>query len=261
MTIVGAGPGVLSDEVLVEWERTTENILLQDPRRLDRFLYPENDLIGPLISDLDLRRQRALSGVATKQERDENGPKLEHVCTAAFSRLSGAQKVLSYTTPGPQIDLLVRGGGPLWDRLLRGWHVGGGTRDAILLEAKATKGPVEDQQFARFCAVLDAMQTIAIGVFVTFSGASGFKKRGVFAQCRLRQLMHYVRTSVPIVVLDWSDIAAFARPGGLVSVIRSKVEAIDELRLAIPTSVSAPGEIELPPEHSSYLPERLRNRV
>lgn len=209
---------------------------------------PNEKVVTQLIKEIELYVKKTKP---TQAESKQAGYKLEELAFAAFYGLKGCCSPKSFQSAGPQYDLLITGEGPLWNVILSTLlpDANGAT---IVVEAKATKAPVSDQQFSRLCSIMETNmpKTSALGMFFTINGASGFPKVGKPKQrtvgaARLRQLLFYARTSKPIVVLTIEDIRYLAQNGSLLRILKRKIRDIEELT-GLPTEPENIDEVVLP---------------
>ena len=191
----------------------------------------------------------------TKQEQQQAGNWLEQLAFLSFSGLAGHERIESFNSAGPQIDLLAMGSGSSWIWLCASLHVDTAKR-GMLVECKARATRVDDQDFGRFCSLMRGQeQSVGLGIFLTLMGATGFPTLGkvekkVYAS-RLRQVLYFARYGTPVVVLDWADCQELLKPGGLVRILRAKVENVEKL----------PCEVGATPLAAIPLPKHLRRLV
>jgi len=233
-----------------------------EPKRLDGLYYSPSSKVATLLKTLgNYRKKKTPSPV----ERQKAGYVLEALAVATFSAMSGCTEILSYRGAMAQIDLLVSGDTDSWERL---WRLCRGTpgKPSIIVEAKATASKVNDATFARLCALVshNFAGEAGLGVFFTLEGATGFPQAGDSAavlklsEARLRQALFHAKTSVPVVVLAWSDIEQLARPGSLIRILRDKVGEIERMT-GLPTSkVAKLRHCLLPPHLAPYAKARRK---
>jgi hypothetical protein len=141
----------------------------------------------------------------------------------------------SYQSAGPQHDLFIDGVSPEWQALCRYLKMDSPVRQGIVVETKAIGSRLADHEFARLCSVLDHNLIHAgLGIFFTLNGASGFPRHPegptrVLRDSRMRQVIYYAKTSIPIVVFDDSDLKQLVSSGALPILIRRKVKEVAEL--------------------------------
>ncbi|MEN8446322.1 MAG: hypothetical protein ABG776_15075, partial [Cyanobacteria bacterium J06555_13] len=195
---------------------------------------PNKTVVTEIIQEIEAYIQKTKP---SQEESKQAGYKFEELMLAVFHGVQGWSSLKSYQSAGPQYDLLISGEGPLWktslSMALPGIREGSST---IVVEAKATKSRVSDQQFARLCSLMETNlpKTCSLGVFFTINGASGFPKRGTKKQrnvgsSRLRQLLFYAKTGKPIVVFDMDDVRCLTENGSLLRILGRKVRDIEEL--------------------------------
>ncbi|MFG6107676.1 hypothetical protein U2F10_35970 [Leptothoe sp. EHU-05/26/07-4] len=225
------------------------------------FYSPDKVLVKELIDEIDSYYQKPRP---TQKERQLAGYKLEELTLAVFHGLRGWSSIKSYRSASSQYDLLMSGEGLDWKTALSllplkiPEHL-----TSIVVEAKATKAKVNDAQFARLCSIMQTnlKNTSILGVFFTLKGASGFANQGKktsqnVGNARLRQLLFYIDTGKPVIVLDINDIRTLAENGTFLRIIGRKIQEIEELT-GLPTSAESIAEVVLP-ENLRKLYERLR---
>ncbi len=191
----------------------------------------------------------------TDAERRKAGDDLEQVACLAFAGLAGYERIENFKSAGPQIDLLASGSGSSWLYLCASLRVDTAKR-GVMVECKARKTKVDDQDFARFCSLIRGQeQSVGLGVFLSLKGATGFprpgKPEGKVHASRLRQVLFFARYRTPVVVLDWDDCQELLKPGGLVRLLRAKIENVEKLPCEVPPS----------PSSSLPLPKHLQGLV
>lgn len=204
------------------------------------YLYVPDPRIAAYVDEL-VNLSEKIRGLPRGKERSaaeaRAGRLMEIVATLAMNSLRGASHLKSYQSAGAQIDLLAGSSmSPLWCRCID--NVLGKNKKAryqVLVEAKATASRVDNATFLRMCGVIvnHLRQHVGIGVFFTLNGATGFPKPGGSAlrkvhDARLEQLLFYVRTGIPIVVIDRHDLAELKTPGGLILLFKQKISEISE---------------------------------
>lgn len=243
--------GRTAEEYLATLQNAIE--LIQDERARDSLLpalYTPDTRITPLLEELSAFAAKATS---TQAERQRAGIVLEKITYLAFRGLAGHDVIKSYRSVGPQIDLLVNGSTGIWRLICETIRIDVQKR-GVLVEAKARKQPVGDKDFARLCAMLTSAETsCGLGVFFSIRGATGFRtgERAALRYARLRQVLYYARSRVPIVVLDLAELQKLSAPGALVRLLEQKVRDIEELAIAMPEAAVCV-EVELP-EHLQTL--------
>lgn len=191
-------------------------------------------------------------------ERQTAGYLLEQIALLAFRGLKGFTSIKSFQSAGPQIDLLISGDETHWLYVCKLLYLDINQR-GIVVEAKATAGPLKDNQFARLCSImeLNLFKSVGLGVFFTIKGVSGFPQRGNSRQrkisdSRLRQVLFHAKTQKAIVVLDKDDILELNRNGSLILMLERKIRDLSELS-GLPTpSYEQCKEIDLP-DHLKHL--------
>jgi len=193
----------------------------------------------------------------TQKQTQEAGKLLEQIAVLVFNGLEGVQSIKSFQSAGPQHDLLLSGDDIAWKTVCESLYLQPNKRD-IIIEAKATKSPLEDKQFARLCSIMEHnLSGTGLGIFITLNGASGFPKKGESRQrkvsdCRLRQIIFYAKTNKIIVVLDKNDISQLSKNGTLIEILNRKIRDLFELS-GLPTiPIEQYQEIDLP-EHLEIL--------
>ena len=214
------------------------------------FYTPDRNIVARILEEIESHVSKLNP---TQAESKQAGYKLEELTLAVFHGLKGWFSIKSYQSAGPQYDLLIAGNGAEWDSALSmlSLELSTGT-STIVVEAKATKGKVSDQQFARLCGLMETNLhvTSALGIFFTLNGASGFptsnsKRKRTVGSSRLRQLLFYARTKRPIVVLDINDIRTLTENGSLLRILERKIRDIEELT-GLPIFQEDVQEIDLP---------------
>ncbi len=189
----------------------------------------------------------------THAESKKGGELLEQIAFLVFCGLKGVTSVKSFQSAGPQYDLLVTGDEVAWLHVCNLLYLKENQR-GIVVEAKATKEPLPDKQFARLCSIMDlnVSSTVGLGVFFTLNGASGFPKNDssrqrALSDSRLRQVVFHAKTRKMIVVLDKNDILELGKNGTLIRTLVRKIRDLCELS-GLPTpSAEQREEIDLPP--------------
>lgn len=208
--------------------------------RLLNYLYTPHPQLSALVQRVLTRRSRGdLS----------DGRDLEGIAWLAFGGLRGVDEIRCYSTPGPQIDLLVRGSGIPWGWVVKYLYDGASGPTGILVEAKDLAGAAEDHHFARLCGIMEGnfRNDVALGVFLSPAGATGFPRAGRTTRnggiraARLRQLLHYARTSRAIVVIESGDLEALVQPGGLLRLLQRKRREVSQMT-ELPVE-NTPGQI------------------
>ena len=218
------------------------------------YFYEADPRIGVLIDDL-IELSRSKDRLKPEQQRVA-GQLMEKIAFLAFSRLKGAESFKSFQSAGPQYDLIVSGDSWPWLTLCKLLYLEEGRR-SVIVEAKAIKERLSDQQFARACAIMENNLPIAgLGVFFTLSGASGFpdgsaRQRSI-RDCRLRQVLYHARSGRSVVVLDAQDIQALTTNGTFAKMLMRKIRDISELGGLASISAVDLYEVDLP-EHLATL--------
>jgi hypothetical protein len=218
---------------------------------------PNIAVLSDLINEIESYYFSLKADSSTKPSLAESrkaGHLLEKISVAVFHALKGNTAIKSYQSAGPQYDLLVSGKGSEWDMFFSMLPVNfSPSYKGILIEAKATKDPIPDKQFARLCSILDLnlCNTVGLGIFLTLCGASGFpdnpeKAQRVASDSRLRQLLFYTKTNKIIVVLDINDIRQLLKKGSLIEILIKKIQDIEELTGFPTTKEEDVKEVRLP---------------
>ena len=232
--------------------RALENLDPSDPAsdNLASYLYIADKRLSQYLKQLKDFTQLEHT---THKQRQEAGQLLEKIAFLAFQGLKGATNFKSFQSAGPQYDLLISGDGLDWFYVCKLLYLAEHRR-GIVIEAKATKTPLPDKQFARLCSImeLNLSSTVCLGVFFTLEGASGFPKKNDSRQrkisdARLRQVLFHAKTQKFIVVLDKDDIFQLGENGTLIQILVRKIRDLCELS-GLPTpAVEQLEEIDLPP--------------
>jgi hypothetical protein len=189
----------------------------------------------------------------TLSQSKKAGELLEQIACLVFRGLKGATSFKSFQSAGPQYDFLISGDQLAWLHVCNLLYLKENQR-GIVVEAKATKEPLPDKQFARLCSImeLNISTTVGLGVFFTLNGASGFPQSDdsrlrSIRDSRLRQVLFHAKTQKLIVVLDKNDIFALGKNGTLIRILARKIRDLCELS-GLPTPpVDQIEEIDLPP--------------
>ena len=148
-------------------------------------------------------------------------------------RKENVDDIDSYQSAIAQYDLDVRGSSKNSFYLMEYLHLPPGGR-GFIIEAKDRKTRVSTEQFLRICALLQNTHssTVHLGVFFTRKGASGFPTpdRNVQAlnHSRAVQALFHAKTEKYVVVFDKADIAQLKEAGGLLKMLRLKIEEIEK---------------------------------
>lgn len=226
------------------------------------YLYTPDKRLKNFISELDKKIEIAN---LPKKERPKNfhnliGQFLEKIAFLCLKSLLGVSSIKSFQSAGPQYDFLVTGDNEHWKTLCELLYLDFNKRD-ILVEVKATKNKVSDQQFARLCSLLELnlFSSGGLGIFFTLSGATGFpdenskKRQRALRDARLRQVMYKVSSEKSIVVFDRNDINKLDKPGSFVKLLISKIRDIEQLDgLYCSPEVNVPCETDLPMHLKKY---------
>jgi len=196
--------------------------------------------------------------------RVARGHALEAIVALAFAGLGGVRELKSFAAAGAQYDLLVGGAvlDPAW-ACVRNFLDLPADRDDVLVEVKATEGPITSQQVLRLCALISGpfAPSVGLGVLVCPSGATGHPTPGRRApslrQARLHQVLYEAKTGTPIVVLDQSDMDAFAVAGGLLRRLSFRRRELQQLHGLSEPIMEGPIEVDLP-SHMTAAAEWLR---
>lgn len=204
------------------------------------------------LSDyLDKLKEYVQLAKPTRQQTQEAGKLLEQIVLLVFKGLKGIQSIKSFQSAGPQYDLLASGDDLAWLNICKLLYLGVDKRD-IVVEAKATKSPLPDKQFARLCSIMDLnLKGSGLGIFFTLNGASGFPKpnnsrQRAVSDCRLRQIVFHAKTNKIVVVLDKNDILELDKNGTLLQILTRKIRDLFELSGLPTTPAEEFKEIDLP---------------
>lgn len=215
-------------------------------------LYDPDSRLGPLLKEVGRALKRKANGTLTKKQTQQLGYTLEKVALLVFQSLVGINSIKSYQSAGPQHDLVVKGLDECWRTVCETINVA--APGGMLVEAKATGGPVGDKEFERLGNIVTHHlgKTIGIGIFLALEGASGFPKHGQKVRtrslqaARVTQLIVYHAAKKPIVVLDWEDIKTLDHAGALITVLERKVREIEEMSGAPKPLPTEPVDVDLP---------------
>lgn len=258
----------LTEEQLFELMRRTRNLVKKRSRgsgfsgNLFALHYRYDDRLKSLYE-----RLVSLKNSSDAKDQTAAGNVLESIAYVSFCCIRDNQISLqSYqSSVGPQIDLLVKGESEDWLDMAECLFIKN-SGPSILVECKAWKSKIEDNDFSRLCAILDHnfQTTAGLGVFFTLKGATGIPTSGSpsakhgkvsplrnVSNCYLRQLLFYASKKKFVVVFDDNDLRALCVDGeNLLLIIRRKIEEI-EANTGLPVGVSAPHltALESLPEH------------
>jgi hypothetical protein len=216
--------------------------------KLASYLYQADKRLSDYLEKLDKFTQLIKP---TLQETQEAGKLLEQIVLLVFKGLKNVQSIKSFQSAGPQYDLLVSGNDIGWLQVCKLLYMDISQRD-IVIEAKATKSPLPDKQFARLCSIMDLnLKGSGLGIFFTLNGATGFPEPGNSRQrsirdCRLRQIIFHAKTNKMIVVLDKNDIFELDKNGALIEVLARKIRDLFELSGLPTTPAEEFDEVDLP---------------
>jgi hypothetical protein len=224
------------DAIKTLWENDTRAESHDSLSDLAIYLYDPDERLNYYLKKL---KEYAQISNLPQKNRPNNfntlaGNLLEQISYLCFSSLRGVSSIKSLQSPGPQYDLLVSGNDTFWKCLCDQLYIEYTKRDFII-ECKATKNKVGDQQFSRMCSLLqlNKFDTSQLGIFFTLQGASGFpeenqKRLRSLRDAKLRQVMFNISTSKRIIVLDKNDLLSLGNPGSLVKIMVSKIQDIME---------------------------------
>jgi hypothetical protein len=230
---MGAEDAKTAAELVLGFLAALDQLELKEEDRLiiaPALYTPQPELVS-VINQLDAYLQLKNP---TPEQQQQAGVYMEQIVLFAFKGLQGYDRLLSYTSPTAQHDLLITGKEHLWLILCKFMRIDS-SRRGILVEAKATGGKVNDPQFARLCSIIhfDFNHLIALGAFFTVEGATGFpdraKRQQKLGDARLRQVIFHAKTTIPIVVFDWDDIKKLVEPGALPTLLERKIADIETL--------------------------------
>lgn len=216
--------------------------------KLASYLYKVDEKLAEYLNELKIYTELA---TPTPRQTQDAGKLLEKIVLLLFKGLKGVQSIKSFQSAGPQYDLLVTGDDIRWEVVRKTLYLKQETRD-IVIEAKATKQPLKENQFARLCSIIEHnLRGVGLGIFVTLNGASGFPKRDSTRQravsdCRLRQIIFHARTNKMIIVLDKEDLFQLTKNGTLIELLTRKIRDLSELSGLPTTPVEEFQEIDLP---------------
>jgi hypothetical protein len=190
---------------------------------------------------------------STPAERIGRGRSLESLTALAVAGLQGLRELKSFFSASAQYDLLAAGSSldPAWLAVREFLELPPGRND-LLVEVKATEGPVDTPQVLRLGALIDAhfANTVGLGILVCPRGATGHPKPGRRAlslrMARLQQVLYSVRTKTPIVVLDGEDIEHFVRTGGLLRRLSFRIRELAQLHGLQAPEVVGTVEVDVP---------------
>ena len=199
--------------------------------KLASYLYVVDDRLINYVEQLKKSRDLIKDTDETRQER---GKLLEQIAFLIFSGLRGISSIKSFQSAGPQHDLVVTGDGETWLTVTKLLYLQTEQRD-IIIEAKATKSPLPDKQFARLCNIMHLNLTGAgLGIFLTLKGATGFPKKNEARQrkisdSRLCQVLFHAKTGKFVIVLNEDDISALCENVTLIPTLVRKIRDLFEL--------------------------------
>ncbi len=156
---------------------------------------------------------------------------MEEIAYLTFRGLRGCTKALSYQSYADQLDLVVSGEKE-WVALQH--YLGLKDFPTIVVEGKNIDTPVDVQQFARLCSIVQNMfsTTCGLGVFFTRTGATGFPGLGKRVQslryARATQAIFHARTNKFIVVLSDADFSKLTKIGGLPRLLKDKMQEVED---------------------------------
>lgn len=228
--------------------------------RLASYLYVADGRISGYINQFKVLLSNIEDSQFSSQQkqtfRQEAGKLLEQIAYLSFKGLRGASVFKSFQSAGPQYDLLVAGDDSDWMAISKVFYINMSNRD-ILIEAKARRGKVDDQDFARLCSLMELnISTASLGIFFTLSGATGFPDSNAARQrclrdAKLRQVLFYNRTGKMIIVFTKEDIFSLAENASLTQLIIRKIRDLRE-NTGRPVPTIDIQEIDLP-EHLQSL--------
>lgn len=195
-----------------------------------------------LYSPSDALLQRIDEYIQWCEERrtEDAGHLMEELALLAFLSIKGSASFKSFQSYSPQIDLSVKGSDANWrifcEHLRIDWD-----KRTILVEAKNISDTVDEQQFRRFCSIVETMflNDCLVGVFFTRYGASGFpeeteittvatiRQRGL-RDAAATQLLFHARTKKYVIVLNDKDIRSLVRPGAFIQILNRKLRQVEE---------------------------------
>jgi hypothetical protein len=172
------------------------------------------------------------SGVKTHENA---GYLMEEIAYLAFDCLHGHDRnIRAGQTEAAQHDLIVSGSSLEWMLLMQVFHLPQSGR-TLLIEAKNTDDPVDDQQMSRLCFIVENKFSTQchLGIFFSRSGATSFPEEGQ-AQRSLRDaratqiLFHALTKDKFVIVLDHTHIVRLGERGALPQIIEALIRDIEE---------------------------------
>lgn len=216
--------------------------------KLASYLYKADSQLSKYLDELNIFIKL---DKPTRTQTQDAGKLLEQIVLLLFKGLKGVQSIKSFQSAGPQYDLLVSGDDLAWKEVCKTLYLDWENRN-IVIEAKATRSPLEEHQFARLCSIMEHnLIGTGLGIFVTLNGASGFPRSREARQrkvsdCRLKQIIFYARTNKIIVVLEKEDLFQLTKNGTLIEVLTRKIRDLSELSGLPTTPAEQFQEIDLP---------------
>lgn len=212
-----------------------------------RGLYTVDNRLEQLVRELEPH-----ATAPTAATRSVAGPLLERVSYVAFKGLAGFPSISAFRSATSQHDLLVSGDGGGWQALCTLARIDP-TKRGILVEAKAqATAKVGDPEMRRLCSIAREHfeRTVGLGVFMSLKGATGYSSHGAevhkIGGARLTQVIHYARTNVPIVVLDWDDIKTLTQSGSLPLLLKRRIADLERMGPTTPPGGFACEAVTLP---------------
>ncbi|MCB2167587.1 MAG: hypothetical protein KQI78_08000 [Deltaproteobacteria bacterium] len=208
-----------------------------------------SDYLAKLEIEIDKRNKRLPDALSNSGI----GKLMEQIAFLCFKGLIGYSEIKSFQSAGPQYDLIVTGDSVEWAFLCELLLING-CKD-ILIEVKAEKNPIKDQQFARLCSLLghNLSSSGGLGVFFSLKGASGFPDRNSptrqrsLSDARLRQAIFMASCKKPIIVFDIDDIYQLTKNGSLFIMLRNKIRDVEQLSgLAVGAPIENLKQCDLP---------------
>jgi hypothetical protein len=230
--------------------------------KLATYFYKADNRLTEYLDKLNIFIQ---SNKLSNKQATEAGKLLEQIVYLVFNGLRGIQSIKSFQSAGPQYDLLISGDDTEWKTVCQTLYLDWDNR-GIIIEAKATKSPLPDKQFARLCSIMEHnLKGAGLGIFITLNGATGFPQSGDSRQrkvsdCRLRQIIFHAKTNKMIVVLDKQDIFELTNNGNLILILIRKIRDLFDLSGLPTTPAEQLQEIDLP-THLEVLQMEKKNRI
>jgi len=217
--------------------RYTENPISQQVDFDTKLYRPDEDLKKCVIEYTNWVREVQNPTIDKKRNKElklVGGQLMEKIAYLSFRCLVGKGAIKSYqSSSGPQHDLVITGSSPHWKLLIALLRL---KMDKVVLEAKNTDGVVTDAQFSRLCFIVENkfQNQCQLGIFFTRQGATGFpktndKRQRILKDAKATQIIFHAKTGKYIIVFDHEDIVKLILPGALPSLIRSKINDVEDV--------------------------------